>query len=227
MKLPIQEISVSLAIDDLTPAMFNSHQAGATDIQKLLAKKTKDWHDKERTNRDRSNISIKFDKIIFSEPISHKNKIQDSLISHKVVSYINKFSKINYQKLSIDFNSYLSFDSKQKLSEFFARSLIASNPWQQLPSDKPVALSLQLRFPYEDGIFTIDIEKTNIYEKNQSFYVVWFVGKFCFVLKNDSNDSRIKQIEQKVKQYRTYASQFQKFVAHYFATELIPLKNNY
>ena len=219
MSLNIQELNFTLFAKDLKPGTIHPV------VLQYLGIIPHEWElmenpvysDRELklifTNQVR--LIIQPNRIIFGETVGQKT-VRDIQIPLIISAYLQAFSNINYQGLSINPSGYVPFNSDEEANKYMSENLLPSRPWKTFADNSVSAVSLKLAYPYKKGSFYIDINQANLEVGDRTMAAVWFAGNFNYQLHDDNAANRLQSLQTLIEQWKTDVNKFGNFISKKF-----------
>lgn len=215
MKLQIQEITIELNVSSPSPRMLDLDlldYAGVIDRQELLSDSVRNQYRRWLRCQDGVNIIIQPERIAFSEPVGVTNEIADIKTPGKALAYLEGFSQIDYQTLSIYINSQISFESKQDWERYLSQSILTDASWQKASLIRLVDIHTKLIVDNDEVAFSLSLEKSSIRNGDRLNYFLSFLGKFEYKL----GLNQIDYFKEKIHNHQIHLNKYQKFISDNF-----------
>lgn len=213
--LKIQELSITLFTQDLEPETIHPavlQYLGIIPAQWELIKKPI-YGDREVqlvfTNQVR--LIVQPNQIIFAETIGQK-KLHDVQITHIANAYLQTFSSVDYQAISIKPNGYVPFNSEGEADAYMSDNFAPSRPWKTFADNSINAVGLKLAYPYKSGNFYLDIDRASLEIGGLVTPAIWFAGNFNYSLDSNSKIERLEQLKQLIQTWRIDVELFVYFI---------------
>ncbi|MFM7470387.1 MAG: hypothetical protein ACKO5P_02585 [Nodosilinea sp.] len=198
--LDIQEISIILAANNLTPALLSLDFLRGSGIV------PEDWELSQTptfTNRASQvvfqngvSLTAQPGTIMFSESFSGEIP-EEFRVSEVVRAYVTTLPNVDYRAVAINPRRFVTLEeSSEDAGQYIARHLLTPGAWQDL-GDAPVQASINLNYTLEDRAFRLNISEANLQSPDQDpTQALVFAGSFAYELTEETRDGRIKTLNK-------------------------------
>ena len=226
MKLQIQELSFILFVKDLNPAIIHPailQYLGILPAQwELVENPAHSDREVKLVFTNKVSLMIQPNRIVFAETIGEK-ELRDVQIIQIITAYLQTFSNIEYQAISINPSGYIACDSVAKANEYMTQNLLSSSYWRLLENQDINGVQLRLAYPYKSGNFYLDIYQANIELFNQVIPAIWFAGNFNYQLSGNNSQQKLENLETLIQQWKIDVNTFRDFIGQKFlASGIVP-----
>ena len=216
----IEEISLIIAAQDLTPTMMSQ------DFLKFSGIIPQDWELAQQPVLNPNFAQLNFTNgvginaqprtITISESLSNKKAEQVSI--HQVAEkYISKLPHAEYMGLSFSPKILLPFaDKPQAVRQYITGSLLGSGAWKRI-GKMPVQAGINLMYYLERCQLTISISEAKL-QKPQSapIVAVLFSGNFNYNVSKENSSSKMTQMTEFLDNWKTDLEEFRDIVNQKF-----------
>lgn len=218
----IEEISLIIAAQDLTPTMMSQ------DFLKFSGIIPKEWELSKQPVLNPNFAQLNFTNgvgvnaqpgnITFSESLNNKNP--EDLVTPVVAgNYIEKLPHAEYMGLSFSPKLLLPFpDAPQLVRQYITGTLLGSGSWKRI-GQAPVQAGINLMYYLERCQLTISISEAKLQKpQEQPITAILFSGNFNYNvnLGQDQSTDRVTQLKPFLDSWRTDLEEFREIVNQKF-----------
>ena len=219
MSFKLQQLSITLFVKDLKPAFISPNALQYTGVIPADWKLSENpvYSDRELKLNFINQVSfgIQPNRIILAEIIDRKS-LDDVLMVEVINNYLQIFSKLDYQAISIAASGYCNFQSQLQAAQYMSQQLLGSKPWSQFEQHETDTVSLKLGYPYKSGNFYLNIDRANLKIQNNDIPAVWFAGSFNYPLIDNSNIDKMKNLQQLIQDWQIDVNKLSSFIEQKF-----------
>lgn len=217
----IEEISIIIAAQDLTPTMMSQ------DFLKFSGIIPKEWELSQQPVLNPNYAQLNFTNgismnaqprtITISEPLGNK-QLKELAIAEVVSNYIAKLPHAEYMGLSFSPKILIPFPTTpETVREYITGTLLGSGAWKKI-GKVPVQAGINLMYLLDRCQLTMTISEAKLQQpQQQPIAAILFSGNFNYnVDPKDIKDSRIVQITKFLENWQTDLAEFRDIVNQKF-----------
>ena len=224
MNLKLQELSFTIITQDLKPAIINPGVLQYVGIipagWELVENPIYNERELKLIFNNQVRLMIQPNRIFLAETIGTKT-IQDIQIVEIIDNFLEVFTRVDYQGVSIAPSGYAAFSSDIEAKQYMTQNLLPDRPWQKFDRQSTNAVGLKLSYPHKSGNFYLDINQANIEIGNRNTAAVWFAGNYSYRLIGNNNSEKLEHLKQLVAKWKVDVSKFYRFVEQKFLASLV------
>lgn len=219
MNLKIQELSITLFVQDLQPKTIHPAVLQYLGIipneWELMEKPLYSDRELKLVFNNQVRLLIQPNRIIFAETIGQK-KLQDIQIASITTAYLQTFSNLMYRAVSISPSGYVPFNSNSEASAYMSNNLLPSRPWKTFGNNSINAVGLKLAYPYKSGDFYLNIDRASVEISDRLTPAIWFAGNFNYPLENKNATEKLADLQTLIQQWKIDVNKFGNFISKKF-----------
>jgi len=213
----IEEISIIIAAQDLTPTMMSQ------DFLKFSGIVPKDWELAQQpvlnpnfaqlNFKNGINLTAQPRTIAISESLSGKN-LENISISQIASQYIEKLPHAEYMGLSFSPKILIPFpNSPESVRQYITGNLLGSGSWKEI-GQVPVQAGINLMYLLDKCQLTINISEARLQQPQKPpITALLFAGSFNYNINSeDSQGEKINQLTKFINYWQTDLEAFRKIV---------------
>lgn len=217
----IEEISIILAAQDLTPTIMSQ------DFLKFSGIVPKDWELAQQPVLNPNFAQLNFKNgvsltaqprtITISESISGKN-LESISIPQIAVKYLEKLPHAEYMGLSFSPKILVPFpNSPESARQYITGTLLGSGSWKEI-GEIPVQAGINLMYVLGKCQLTINIAEARLqHPEKPSMAALLFSGSFNYNINNgDSQEHKVSQLTGFLNYWQTDLEEFRQIVTEKF-----------
>lgn len=196
----IQEISIILAANNLTPTLLSLDFLRGSGIV------PEDWELSQAPT-----FSTRASQVVFQNGVSLTAQPGNIMISESfggeipetfrvaevARQYIASLSNLEYRAIAINPRRFVTLDeSSENANEYITKHLLAPGSWQDVGST-PVQATINLNYTLEDRPLRLSISEANLQAADQeAVQAIVFTGSFSYELVEETREGRLEKLNQ-------------------------------
>jgi hypothetical protein len=216
----IEEISIIIAAQDLTPTMMS------LDFLKFSGIIPKNWELSQQPSLSPSYAQLNFKNginiiaqprtITFSESLNQK-KLEDIETPQAAVKYIDKLPHAEYIGFNFSPKMLLPFPNDPDAARrYIAGTLLGNGSWKEI-GKAPVQAGVNLVYQLDRSQLTIGISEVKLQQPQQAtMFAILFSGSFNYNLNDKSNVTTIDKLIQCIKFWQSDLQNFREIITDKF-----------
>lgn len=197
--LDLQELSITIAAQNQSPAVFNLEFLIYSGIipgeWELTRQPIYTPQVVQLSFQNNVTITAQPGRIVFTELIGGKDFTKLEVI-HVARRCIQSLPNMEYQGIGINPAGHVEFSDPEGTSSYLNKTLLASGPWQQL-GQTPPRTRLSFTYTLERGPFNLTISEAKIRQEHDTLTpVVVFSGNFDYVLEGGNTSEKLQHLNQ-------------------------------
>jgi hypothetical protein len=217
----IEEISIIIAAQDLTPTMMSQ------DFLKFSGIIPKDWELSQQPTltpnyaqlnfKNGINIIAQPSTITFSESLNQK-KVEEIQIPQVALKYVEKLPHAEYMGLSFSPKLLLPFPNDPDAARrYITGTLLGNGDWKKI-GKAPLQAGVNLVFQLERAQLTMGISEARLQQPQQpSMFSILFSGNFNYNINTEkSNQTKIERLLQAINFWQKDLQDFREIVTEKF-----------
>lgn len=222
MSLSIQEISIIIAAQDLSPSMLSPDFLKYSDIV------PSDWQysqDPVFTNsgarityNNGISITAQPNRVAFAQVVTTKDQLQFH-IDTIATKFTEKLPNADYQAVGVNPRGLVPFlENDQGAHEFLFSKLLAAGTWQDF-GEAPVRAAIQLSYELEQGQLNLAINEAKLKSpEGKIISAIMFSGNFNYPVQGDVGIQRVQHVKERIQIWQSTISSFQQLINERFLT---------
>ena len=218
---PIEELSIIIAAQDLTPTMMSQ------DFLKFSGIIPKEWELSQQPVLNSNLAQLNFTNGVGITAQPHTITVRESLGNRKVeelaiatvaAKYIEKLPHADYMGFGMSPKILIPFpDSPATVREFITSSLLGAGSWKKI-GQAPVQASINLMYLLDRCQLTISVSEARLQQPEQpSITAILFSGNFNYSVNPEgSQEKRLAQVQSFLSNWKNDLAEFRDIVNHKF-----------
>lgn len=222
----LQELSFTLFIEQLDPAVFNLNalqRLGVIESSwKLAEEPIYQANGMKLIFSNKVRIIAKSDRLVFAETVGNK-RLQDTHVAQAVINCVRGFPELQYRAATLNPGGYAKFSSSSEARKYLAEGLLASTPWSKFHGQPINAVGLKLVYPYKSGKFHLEINQASLDIAGRAIPAVWFAGNFNYQFKGKSSEQKYFDLNNILQNWQFDIQNYQSYInKELLAVSVIP-----